>query len=168
MNNPIILNSIRFITLITIQVLICNNILFLGFINPYPYILFILLFNINTEEWKLILASFFLGLTLDFFSNSGGANAAASLVLAYFRPVILRSCFGLNYIHQNLKLNTVEFSKLALYIILCTLLHHSILFALEVFDFQHFEYILVQILSSVVFTTVVILISFSLFFSRKS
>jgi len=167
MNNQLGINIVRFVFLLAIQVLICNNILLFGFLNPYPYIIFILLYTMNTERWQFLLASFAFGLSLDMFQNSGGTHAAACLTIAYIRPVVLENCFGLNYIHQNLKLANVEFKGLLLYVSIMSFIHHFIVFILEVFEFEHIKYIAVQTLLSGVFSCLVILISLSLFLKKK-
>ncbi|PHR99524.1 MAG: rod shape-determining protein MreD, partial [Leeuwenhoekiella sp.] len=43
MSNSILRNILRFIVLVLAQITLFNNIDFLGYINPYPYILFVLL-----------------------------------------------------------------------------------------------------------------------------
>lgn len=168
MNNQLGINIVRFVVLILIQVLICNNILLFGFTNPYPYIIFILLYSMNTDRWLFLLASFSLGLTLDMFQNSGGAHAAACLIIAFIRPFVLQSCFGLNYVHQNLKLNNVEFKGLLLYVTIMSFTHHLVVFSLEVFELEHFQYITLQTLFSGVFSCILILLSLSLFLKKKT
>jgi len=167
MNNQLVINIVRFILLILIQVLICNNILLFGFVNPYPYIIFILLYAMNTDRWQFLIASFAFGLTLDMFENSGGTHAAACLIIAFIRPVVLESCFGLNYLHQNLKLNNVEFKGLLLYVMVMSFTHHFFLFSLEIFELQHLQYISLQTLFSGIFSCILILISLSLFLKKK-
>jgi rod shape-determining protein MreD len=107
MTNTLFLNIFRFITLLAIQIVAFNNINFLGFISPFPYILFIILYPVNGNKSGLLLASFFLGLLLDIFSNSGGIHTTACLTLAYFRPVIFKFSFGVSYEYQTIKLNEV-------------------------------------------------------------
>ncbi len=79
MNNVVGINAIRFITLLLVQVVICNNINFLGYINPYIYIIFIFLFPIRDSRLVLLLVSFLLGMLVDMFSDSGGVHAAAAV-----------------------------------------------------------------------------------------
>jgi len=43
-NNQIILNIVRFVVLMLLQVIVLNHINFLGYVNPYAYLIFILLF----------------------------------------------------------------------------------------------------------------------------
>ena len=101
MNNTVTQNIIRFIILVLIQVLILNNINFLGYINPYIYVLFILLYPIHNNRLLFIFLSFLLGLSVDLFLDSGGVHAAASVLVAYIRPLILKFSFGMTCIRSN-------------------------------------------------------------------
>ena len=87
---PVALQNIfRFLLLVLVQVLVLNNIQFLGFINPYIYILFILSLPVRLPRWAALLLAFGLGLTIDIFSNTPGMHAFASVMLAFLRnPVI--------------------------------------------------------------------------------
>jgi len=104
MKNSILINSVRFIALLIAQVFIFNNINFMGYLNPYPYILFILVFPFSANRSLFLLIAFLSGLTIDMFGNSGGIHAAASLVVAYFRPIALRFTFGVSYEYNAIKL----------------------------------------------------------------
>ncbi len=163
MNNSVTINIVRFISLVLLQVIIFNKILLLGYINPYPYIIFILLYPIKNQRWIFLVLCFLLGLILDLFGNSGGSHAAACLLIAYLRPFILENCFGLNYIHQNLKLNNAPFKQLSIYVIIISFIHHITLFSLEVFQLQYFKLIITQTLFSGIFSIATILLSLSLF-----
>ena len=90
----LIQNIIWFIVLIILQVLIFNNINLFGYINPLFYIIFIFYFPLKKEKTSLLLFSFFLGLSIDFFSDTGGINTAATLFIAYFRLPILSTILG--------------------------------------------------------------------------
>ena len=94
MNNAITINIARFIILILLQVLVLNNINFLGYINPYIYILFIILYPIKNNRLLFIFLSFLLGLTVDLFLDSGGVHAAACVTIAYIRPILLKFSFA--------------------------------------------------------------------------
>ena len=54
------------------------------------YIYFILKFNSGTSRNELMLWAFFFGLTIDVFSDTPGMNAAATVLLAFLRPSLLR------------------------------------------------------------------------------
>ncbi|UAB81614.1 rod shape-determining protein MreD [Marixanthomonas sp. SCSIO 43207] len=166
-NNAILINVVRFILLILIQVLLLNHINFLGYINPYVYILFILLFPLNGNKGLLIFLSFVLGLTVDIFGDSGGVHAAASVFIAYIRPWILKFSFGISYEHNNIKINKTSLAQRFTYVSVMVLLHHIILFWLEVFSVSHILLILKSTLFSGIFS-IILLMSFLTLFSRKN
>jgi rod shape-determining protein MreD len=164
MNSIISANIIRFVLLLLVQVIICNNINFLGYINPYIYIIFIFLFPIKENRLILLIVSFVLGMLVDMFSDSGGVHAAAAVFLAYYRPVLLKTSFGMLYEHQSVKFSNTEIGSLITYVTFGTLLHHFILFSLEVFNISSILLILKKTLFSSIFTillSVLIIILFS-------
>ena len=61
-----------------------------GYATPFLYIYFILKFNYGTSRNELMLWAFFFGLTIDVFSDTPGMNAAATVLLAFLRPSLLR------------------------------------------------------------------------------
>ena len=166
-NKEIFINILRFIILILLQVFILNNINFLGFINPYLYILFILIFPFNGNKTLLIFLSFLLGLSIDIFGDSGGIHAAASIFIAFIRPAFLKFSFGVSYEYDTIKLGKSDFIKRLIYITLMVISHHLILFSLEIFNTDHILLILKSTLFSSIFSIVLLTTTISLF-SRKS
>lgn len=79
-----------FVGLVLLQVLILNNVHIAGYATPFLYVYFILKFASGTSRNELMLWAFFLGLTIDIFSNTPGMNAAATVFLAFVRPTFLR------------------------------------------------------------------------------
>jgi len=167
MNSALYRNIMRFVLLAGLQVAILNNINFLGYINPYVYILFIMLFPIKNNRTLFIFLSFLLGLTIDIFSDSGGIHAAACVSIAYVRPVILKFSFGTVYEYQTIKFDTVEFSSKFIYIIIMTVIHHFILFSLEIFNISKVILTLQKTLFSSIFT-IILCIMITIIFSRKT
>lgn len=167
MNNLLSIHTIRFLALVIFQVLILNHINFLGYINPYIYILFIALFPIKNNRMILIFLSFLLGLTIDLFQDTGGVHAAASVLIAYARPVILKSSFGTIYEHQSIKFNSVDFGSKLTYFTLLTAIHHLILFSLEIFSVSKIILVLQKTLFSSIFT-IFLSIVITIIFSRKT
>ena len=154
MNSTLLLNISRFILLLAVQIVIFNNMNFLGYIIPLPYILFIILYPVNGNRSGLLLASFLLGLTMDFFSNSGGIHATACLILAYVRPTIFKFSFGISYEYQTIKLNDVLSPERFSFILMSVVIHHVTLFILEAFQISFFWDILLRTLLSTVFTII--------------
>ena len=155
--------GLRFMLLLLAQVVICNNINFFGFINPYIYIVFIFLFPIRDSRINLLLISFLLGIMVDIFSDSGGVHAAASVVLAYSRPLFLKASFGMLYEHQSVKFSNTDIGSLFGYVLLGTLVHHFVLFLLEVFNIYDIILILKKTLFSSIFTIILSILIIVLF-----
>jgi len=166
MNSKLVSNIARFVILIFLQVLILNNINFLGYINPYLYVLFILLYPFAGNQSLFLILSFLLGLSIDIFEDSGGINAAACLVAAFARPNLLRFSFGISYDHQNIRLAFTPFGAKFSYVSLIVLIHHFVFFSLEIFSVNHILLILKKTLFSSIFSVILILLSLTLF-SRK-
>jgi len=164
--NLILKITARFVLLILIQVFLLNNINLMGYINPYLYVLFIILYPVTGNKTTLIILSFLLGLSIDIFENSGGVHAAASVCIAYIRSGILRYSFGLSYEHNNIKLSRATPAEKITYIGSMILIHHLILFLLEVFNFNHILLVLKSTLFSGIFSFILIYSSIVLF-SRK-
>ncbi len=158
MNSALLVNIFRFILLLAVQIIIFNNMNFLGYISPFPYILFIILYPVNGNKSGLVVASFILGLIMDMFSNSGGIHATACLVLAYFRPAIFKFAFGLSYEYQTVKLNDVLTPERFSFILLSVVIHHFTLFLLEAFQFSFIFDILIRTLLSTIFTIIICII----------
>jgi len=167
MNNSVFLHTFRFILLVFVQVLLFNNINFSGNINPFVYIIFIALFPVKNNRSIIIILSFLLGLTIDIFSDTGGIHAEACVVFAYIRPVILKFSFGMIYEHQTIKFNTVEFGEKLTYISILTLIHHFVLFYLEIFSVSKIILVLQKTVFSSIFT-ILLIILMTIIFSKKT
>lgn len=165
-NNQIFINIVRFFILMLLQVIVLNHINLLGYVNPYAYIIFILLFPFDGNKTLLILLSFLLGLCIDLFSDSGGVHAAACVLIGFLRPILLKFSFGVSYQYNAVKLNKVTFKERLLYTIIMVFIHHFMLFSLEVFSLSHISLILKSTLFSGIFSTLLIL-CILLLFKRK-
>ena len=154
MNSALLVNILRFILLLAVQIAIFNNMNFLGFIMPLPYILFIILYPVNSNKSALLLSSFLLGLTMDLFSNSGGIHTTACLILAYYRPYIFKFAFGVSYEYQTIKLNEALTPERFSFILLAVIIHHFTLFILEAFQVSFIFDILIRTLLSTIFTII--------------
>lgn len=164
MNSTTFNSIIRFVVLVLIQALVLNHVNFLGYINPYPYVLFIILFPVNNNRTLFVFLAFLLGLSVDLFTDSGGIHAAACVTIAYIRPPILKFSFGTIYDYQTIKFNQTEIGNRTAYFAIIIIIHHLILFSLEVFNISEIILILKKTLFSSIFTillSVIITILFS-------
>src|SRR5574344_1965588 len=82
---------ISFIGIVLVQVLIMNNIQFSGYVNPYFYVLFILILPIGVPRYLLLILGFLLGITVDVFCNTPGIHASATVLISFLRPYFFYS-----------------------------------------------------------------------------
>ncbi len=164
----ILINIARFVLLVFLQVFLLNNINLGGYINPYVYILFILLYPSDGNTTLLIFLSFLLGLSVDIFEDSGGVHAAACAFVAYIRPLVLKYSFGTSYEYNTINLKKSGATERILYIASIVFLHHFVMFALEIFSFEHTLLLLKSTLFSGIFTFVLILGSLIIFTKKTT
>lgn len=153
--------AILFISLIAVQLLVFNNIQFSGYVNPYVYVLFILLLPYKTSGWALLILGFLTGLSIDVFNNTQGMHSSATLFMAFVRPYVLNRFAsrdnsdkaGIPNIANN------GFNWFVQYTILMVLIHHFSLFYLEAFSLSNFFVTLGRTLLSTVFSSAVIILS---------
>ena len=167
MNNLVFKHGFRFILLVLLQVTIFNYVDFLGYINPMIYILFIILFPLRNNRMVFLIVAFFLGLSVDMFSDTGGIHAGASVLLAYIRPTITKFSFGSLNEFYNVKFNAIDFAKRFTYIIIMVIIHHFVVYSLDFFNFFQILNILKYTLFSGIFSVFLILIMTITFSSKK-
>lgn len=160
MSRVLFVNIIRIIILVPIQVLVLDNINLGGYVNPYLYVLFILLLPIEIPGWALLFLSFFIGLSVDVFAGTPGMHAAASTLMAYVRPLVIRSVGISRDIDPGLEpsIPSMGFSWFFMYSILLITIHHFALFVIEVFRFSGLFSTLLRTLYSTLFTLALVII----------
>ena len=97
-----------FIGLVLLQVLILNNVHIAGYATPFLYIYLILKFESETPRNALMLWAFFLGLTVDIFSDTPGMNAAATVALAFFTPYFPASVCTARYVRKYSSFDQID------------------------------------------------------------
>ena len=144
--------------LLLLQVLVLNNVHLGGYATPLLYIYFILKLGTGVSRNELMLWAFFLGLSIDVFSDTPGMNAAASVLLAFFRPFILQL-----YIPRDVQgdlvpsFRTIGVAPFLKYAATGVLLHSLVLLTLEYFSFTAWWMLLLRVLLCSLLTTVCIL-----------
>lgn len=125
--------------LVLIQVLVLNNIQFLGFINPYIYILFIISLPIKNPRWFSLILAFALGIVMDMFTNTLGLHAFACVLVAFLRnPLINLFASNEDNINFTPSFNTFGTADYVKYVFIIVLIHHFTLYYMEVFSFANF------------------------------
>lgn len=160
MINSVLRFGLIFIILVLLQVLLFNNIQFSGYINPYVYLMFILLLPVEIPSWLLLFLSFVTGMIIDLFSGSSGIHTSATLLAGFVRPYVLRLSSPRDGYEPgaNPSMLVYGFKWFFLYILVMVLVHHTALFYLEVFRFTDFFRTMLRVLLSSAFTITFILL----------
>ena len=156
--NKTIKYTLQFILLILIQVFVLNNINLFGYLNPYLYILFLIIYHFNNNQSEIILLGFLLGFSLDLISQSSGAHTIACLTIGFLRPYFAIFSFRLKLseLPENLiskearSLNKIGFLFLMIFV------HHFILFFIIFLDIKSIFLILKNTFFTTVFSIIVI------------
>lgn len=170
MNNRVIINILRFVGLLFLQVLVIDDIRLGYYIHPYVYVLFVFLLPFNIPNWQLLLSGFFMGLAVDLFNGTPGLNAAATVFMAFVRPFVINAMTRRKDINENDEpsLENMGVGRFLVYSLLLLLAHNLLLFTLEVFSFKLLGTVLLQTLLSVFSSVMLIFIILLLFKKSKN
>lgn len=147
-----------FIGLVLLQVLILNNVHIAGYATPFLYIYLILKFESDVPRNTLMLWAFFLGLTVDIFSDTPGMNASATVLLAFLRPSFLRLFVPRDTLDTLVPaIRSMGFSPFLKYLIVSVVVHHGMLLTIEFFSFAHIGTLLLRIVTSSLLTVACII-----------
>jgi rod shape-determining protein MreD len=160
MINSILRFALIFVILILLQVLLFNNIQFSGYVNPYIYLMFILLLPVEIPSWILLLLSFGTGIVVDLFSGSPGMHTSATLLAGFVRPYVLAIISPRDGYEGRSEPSIMNFGFrwFLTYTVLIVLVHHTALFYLEVFRFTDFFRTFLRVLMSSLFTVIFIMV----------
>jgi rod shape-determining protein MreD len=124
-------------------------------------VLFILLLPVEIQSWLLLILSFFTGLIVDIFSGTIGMHAGATVLAGFVRPYILRIISPRDGYEAGASpsMQVYGFRWFLIYTSLVVLVHHFMLFYLEVFRFTDFLRTLLRVLLSSIFTISFILLA---------
>jgi rod shape-determining protein MreD len=163
-----ILNYIGlFLFLSFLQIFLFNNIQLSGYMNPYVYVLFILLLPYETPGWLLLTLGFIMGITIDIFMNTLGMHSSATVFLAFLRPYMLNLLIDRedSDMKGSPSISSNGFNWFLKYTVFLVLGHHLLLFFIESFSLSSFFPTLWRVILSTVTTSVFIL--FGLFFTVR-
>jgi len=160
MINSILRYGVIIVILVLLQVLVLNYIQFSGFVNPYVYIMIVLLLPSTIPAWLLLIISFLSGLVIDLFSGSPGMHASATLLAGFSRPYILRIIAPRDGYESGSDLSMAAYGArwFLVYTAIIVVIHHTALFYLEVFRFTDFFRTLLRVILSSAFTVGFILL----------
>ena len=155
-----ILSIFRFVMLILLQLFVLNNIQFSGFVNPYLYILLIMLLPFETPGWLILISAFVMGFVIDVASTTIGYHVIATVFMAYFRVHLLRFIAPHDGYETGMSptMQSLGISWFLKYSIILTIAHHFVLFWIESFEISDLMPATIRALASSAFTIILIII----------
>lgn len=153
--------SVVFVVLLLLQVVVFDNLDFLGLCNPFVYVGFILLLPFGTPTILLMLLAAAAGLVVDVASNTPGMHMAACVLAAYVRPYVLRLIAFRSVSYKDGELpGSRAYGSLwfARYVALVVAVHHVALFLVEQFDSFYLWPTLLRIVLSIVASSLLIVL----------
>ncbi len=166
MNNNLTTYITQTFLFVIIQVLILNEILFFTYINPFLYIILIITLPLSIPKWILLFYAFFIGCTIDLFSDSLGFHSTALVFMAFMKPLISKLTIPHNILSETDKitLDKIGPKSFITFTSILTIIHHLLLFIITHLDLN-FNIILKSIASVIV--TLILIIITQLFEKRK-
>ena len=169
MSRTILINLIRFVVLVLVQVFLLKNITLYDLSIPYLYILFILLLPFEIPNFLLFAMAFLTGLVIDAFYDTPGLHASACVLLAFVRILFISITVQKDGFDNDPEptLSVMGFRWFFTYASILTLFHHFFLFNLEVFSLNEIQYTFTRFVLSSIFTVFLMVVTGLLFFRRK-
>lgn len=154
MINDIIKNTVRFIILILLQVLIIQNIRLGAYVILFPYVLFILLLPFETPKLTVLFLSFVTGIVIDMFYDTAGLHAATCTLIGFSRYYILKLLSPREGYDVGLKptIDSMGSVWFITYSAIIIFIHHLFFFYLEIFRFSEFFRTLLRVFLSTIGT----------------
>jgi hypothetical protein len=126
-------NFLLFVAVFLLQVMVFNNVNVYGLGFPMVYVLIILLIPVLQPAWFVLLVSFLIGLSMDFFTDTGGLHAAAATLMAFARIFVLQRMEPQAGYSKDDRPGLLNFRMnwLAVYFGMLIAIHHLFYFILE-------------------------------------
>ncbi|MBC7568265.1 MAG: hypothetical protein H7319_00840 [Spirosoma sp.] len=159
----IVSTAFLFLLYLTLQILLARNVILFDYGFCFLYIACILLLPNETSLTWLLLIAFITGVVVDTFYNTLGMHAAATVLIAYVRPLVVRSQIDLPGGESRVEFSLQELGTGVFfrYVFIMALIHHSALFFIEASSLTLLVPTLIKIAASALLTTIsIVLIQF--------
>jgi rod shape-determining protein MreD len=147
-----------FVALCLAQALVFNHIHLFGYAMVLIYVYFVVILPRSYPRWANLLWSFFLGLTVDIFSNTPGLAAASLTLTGFLQPYVLEM-FLPREAPGNLKSSMAALGTNK-FLAMCTLLvsvYCLVFFTLNAFNFYNWVQWIISMVSSTVLTIILMM-----------
>lgn len=149
---------VLFVVLLVLQGFAFARIDLYGLVNPYVYIMVILLLPMRIKGWQALFIGFAIGAVMDLMSGNCGLHTICTTWLAFVRPMVLHFTAG----RDEVELGGLPISRrigggrFMSYVMIMSLLFAIPFFSLEAMTLVGWEFLALRIWCSSLFTAVVI------------
>lgn len=148
----------RLLLLVALQVLLFDHLHIAIWGFPMVYILFLLNLSPRLPKWAELLIGCSVGLLMDVWYSSLGIHMAACVAIAFVRPILLANMVqDVERIKDNVMGRTIGTAEYTKCVVLLTIIHHFIVFALEAWSWSQWWIVLLQTLISSTMTIIILL-----------
>lgn len=138
MNDTLKHRIIRMLTILFVQIVICNNIHVFGYAPPVLLAYLTMKFHRGSSRESLLVWGFIIGLIFDVFSNTMGKGMAACTLLGMLQPYLLGLFSPTESVDMLVpSFKTLGFDRYIYYVIASLLIFHFFFYLLEDFSFRH-------------------------------
>ena len=152
-----------FVLYLALQILLARNLVLFDYGFCFIYIACVLLLPNETSLTWLLVIAFTTGIIVDTFYNTLGMHTAATVLMAYCRPLIVRAQIDVPGAESRIEFSLQELGvgTLFRYVFVLALIHHSALFFIEASSLALLVPTLIRVGASTLLTTVsIVLIQF--------
>ena len=149
-----------FLLYVILQLFFVRNLVLFDYAFCFVYLGVVLLMPFDSTPITILLVGFVTGMLIDVFYNTMGMHAAATTLVAYLRPFIIRILVPQRGYEErmSLSLRSMGFRWFLLYTLVLTLAHHLLLFYVEASNINLFFPTLLKVITSTLFTTFVLVV----------
>jgi len=142
-----------------LQIFFMRNMVLFNYAFCFIYIAGILILPAEISRMYLLFIGFAVGFTVDIFSNTFGMHAAATVLIAYLRPFLIQYQMESKGAERiDIGIRSQGIGSFLAYIIPLILLHHTVLFIMEINNFGMILHTLLRIAASALFTVIMIVL----------
>ena len=161
-------NFLLFLVVFALQVFALNNVAVYNVGFPLIYPIVILMLPIRQPLYVVLLVSFLTGLSIDFFTNTGGLHAAALTLMGFARIFVLNKLEPQAEYGKEDQPGFVKFGArwMILYCLILILIHHFAYFFIEESAIRNIGEILLKTIVSSLISFILIMVINTLIFRR--
>jgi len=167
--NKFINNLSRFFILVLLQVFVFNYVQWFEFLNPFIYLLFLILLPLEIPKSFQYIIAFVTGFVVDAFFNTYGIHAFACVLLMFLRPNFILILNGFKPLEPGVKPvpGIKNFNWILVYTLFLVFVHQMTVTFLEIFQWAQWWRIIWTSAVNTCFTTFIILCIEYIFYSEK-